>query len=271
MKLVWHAIENADTVRDPVVAFRLNALDDLIAPPGAANADDVWWTASLELEPDDDGNRRSIKHILENLPAPIAADVLIPPEYYLPEKDGERKLDDEAEQVTVIARRSFLNLANSFDERAPPIRRIELGGIAPRNMLAYARAKPELYLGTGPATVPDGAAVVAVIDNGIAIGHNLFRKPGAGGVLNRSRVRVLLEHGRGRGAACPAALSGAQPAAMDARRDRRAAGGQHAWRPAGRGGLLCADRADRPGRTRRHSGGAAGLARYPRDGAGGGA
>ncbi|SFU19288.1 S8 family serine peptidase [Sedimentitalea nanhaiensis] len=186
MSLKWYSDPKPEQFKNPAAAFRLNALDDLLTSPDQPSADEIWWLAALEFGTNKDGSPRSLEEFMDWIPSQFIDQLFVPPEYYYPDS----LLETETNSVTVVAQRALLNLINQVDSDAP-VSMLDLGGVASPDMLRYFRDGPELNLRHIHEQLPEGAAVIAVIDSGIAVGHNLFRKRGSGTALDKTRVAFL--------------------------------------------------------------------------------
>ena len=103
----------------------------------------------------------------------------------------EDRKDPQLGFVTVFARRPYLDIANKFPEGDADIpdlgvSRVILGVVVPEAAIDFSEPKvAELEF----TEVDDGTFIMATIDNGMAIAHNLFRNPDTQVVLNQTRVQ----------------------------------------------------------------------------------
>ncbi|MXN64906.1 S8 family serine peptidase [Stappia sp. GBMRC 2046] len=153
--LNWYKDTPADVI-DPIMAFRL----EIVARSGVT---EQWWSAILELED------LSLKDLLENARnAGLEGTVIIPNLYSDEDRDRE-----EIQYPTVYATSAFLNAANIRDNPLG-VKRLLCGTIVPDAVLDFGAGRWPAALPN--ILVPDGSVVTAVIDNGIAFAHELFRK-----------------------------------------------------------------------------------------------
>ncbi len=144
---------------DPAASFRL---DDLAPFYPAGVLENGWWTVALQL----DAGRR-----IEDLMADFVEEARLPKTYDgLPE---EARIARSGEEVFLVyAMRSFIERVNT-GEKDLGVTSLDLGGLIRDGAQDPAPADPPEDL--TPIVVHPETVVTAVLDNGIALGHELFR------------------------------------------------------------------------------------------------
>jgi hypothetical protein len=143
---------------DPKAEFRTSAMERF-SPEGTF--ENTWWPALIELE--DERDLEELANARED------ADDLIVPEIY-DEADRRRK----GAAFTIFVRRSFIT---DMNRRNDTIRRLVLGAPVPNTSRHTQITGARYQMPKGVAASWSGSAVtMAVIDNGIAFAHELFRK-----------------------------------------------------------------------------------------------
>lgn len=143
-------------VKNNLTGFRLNLFAD----------DSLWWSALLTLEGGDQGT--SIDDFMDALPPSIVQQVIVPVAY---------TLDDRAKRykrsfLSVIARKRALDELNNHAS-FPEVIDVDLGTHVDEEHIDFG-ARPAKTKGQA-IPVPQGSVVMAVIDDGIGIAHNLLR------------------------------------------------------------------------------------------------
>lgn len=201
MTYKWTELDPDQQPREPLADFTLNAMErfttaDLALgsndPPNGRRSeyDNQWWLALVTVARDDTDKSLSltIRELVERAKeSHLDTSLVIPGEYS--EAFRESK---ELDVITVYAQRDYLNAANATDGEATlgissitvsfPL---ESGTLNPSS---GPFALPQLNIQVTPQTV-----VTAVIDHGIAIAHDLFRREDAAGALALSRVDFFLD------------------------------------------------------------------------------
>ncbi|WP_299612702.1 S8 family serine peptidase [uncultured Tateyamaria sp.] len=155
---------------------------------------DEWWSALIEIEGSIDAfianaMERGLGTRAPNLP-PIPDDEV---QFLVPVAYGaeERAITRDDQPVSIFARKSILDRLNVRPERGDAANRwrvqsLVLGGTIDQEMLDFDAQWPN----TEPhPPVDDTATVMAVVDDGIAIAHNLFRD---GAVSSRVAYAAIL-------------------------------------------------------------------------------
>ncbi|WP_306145609.1 S8 family serine peptidase [Roseibium sp. MMSF_3412] len=190
MVFTWHEFGSGDIVLNPEADFRLNTLSRAISVDLKTDADDIWWLIVVQpaIDPKTNENYTLLdiwefaRHLgLGDDPGDF---LLIPPEY----SQDFRKVA-APETVTFYARRNYLNRVNRYvlDPRANQtgIAWFEVGpAFRPDDIVI--QSDPFIIAQPTEFEVPEGSVVMAVIDNGIAVGHELFR--GLDAAAGTSRV-----------------------------------------------------------------------------------
>ncbi len=161
---------------NPEVKFRVEGVGRIIAKELQVGEDDLWWL--LLIDPAINPETRTpftIAEIFER-----AADVLesndqvsdyvaVPPTY----SPTTRRDRERTGPVTLYARRKYIIAANRRDS-ATGIKWFQIGAALRQEDLVM-QEEPFVQNEIDPVIVPEGSVVMAVIDNGIAVGHELFR------------------------------------------------------------------------------------------------
>ncbi|WP_421984259.1 hypothetical protein [Roseibium sp.] len=177
MVFTWHEFDDGDVVLNPEADFRVNTLSRAIAAELAIkDSSDLWWLLVLNpaLKDRDTNTPYSLEEIWQlaaglGLGDDPSAFLAIPPEY----PSSLREAPAPA-TVTLYARTDYINAANAKPEAAG-IGWLEVGPSFLRSELIlpedpFTITAPERF------KVPEGSVVMAVIDNGMAVGHELFRR-----------------------------------------------------------------------------------------------
>ncbi len=188
MTLVWNATASSVRYKNPEIDFHLNIMARFVAQEKGlkqSDLDDVWWGALVELTDDSTGPAGMTINKLADLAQVqnLDADLYVPKEY-----DEDQRQDTERSLVTIFARRPYLNAANTAitGDRLLGVKSLVLGASLETQSLDFSNTANLIDDPIIP--VPEGTVVTAVIDNAIAIGHDLFRVADADGVANTSRV-----------------------------------------------------------------------------------
>lgn len=158
---------------DPLVHWRMIEMADTLP---RLHGEPRWWSVLIELED------TSLAHFLERLQGGTDIDlgtVLHVPELYRAQASRHR----QRQTVTLYATRPFFELI--FERQDLGVGRVLLGRLLPellRNFDAGSE-RPQ------PKSGPKARAIVAVIDDGIAFAHELFRRADGG-----SRVEYAWLH-----------------------------------------------------------------------------
>ena len=149
--------------------FRVNVLSRSIAKDLQTDPDSLWWLVVLDPQ-----ERVSIDRLVKlsqnlGIDGEPADYLYVPGEYSL-----KRRTAPQGEIVTFYARRSYINAINDPSIETG-IDRFEVGPAFREDQLLRS---PEPFLPSNRTRVevPKGSVVVAVIDNGMAVGHELFRR-----------------------------------------------------------------------------------------------
>lgn len=153
---------------DPLADFRLGLTQERAFAPG-----EIWWDVLVELS----GISLDKLAAEANRDDPSNGNLFIPNLY----SRDRREAQQDVQYPTVYAKADFIRTVNQSDNQLG-VKRLVLGAQVPADQFD-PRAK------IMPADLPiipvaAGTVVTAVIDNGIAFGHELFRKAD----LNKSRV-----------------------------------------------------------------------------------
>ncbi|KZM47425.1 S8 family serine peptidase [Labrenzia sp. OB1] len=119
----------------------------------------TWWSVLIELE------GVSINEFAEAVSL-YAEDLLIPVVY----DAADRKVERPRQPVAIFARSPLISVLNQKDNPFH-VASIHLGAAIPEKYLDGGAVSPE----TREIVVPDGTVVQAMVDDSIAIGHDLFR------------------------------------------------------------------------------------------------
>lgn len=130
-----------------------------------ANAEQ-WWSALLTLDQDGDGI--SIDDFLALLPAAVVANLIVPVAYTL----SDRAIKYSRNFVSVIALKSTLDALNEIGAY-PVLSNIDLGTHIDTQHIDFD-AQPQ-HDPAAKIEVSDDTVIMAIIDDGIAIAHDLFR------------------------------------------------------------------------------------------------
>lgn len=157
MGLNWQTGSGPGVI-DSITDFRLNL--DRATDPGVSGT--RWWSAILGLE------NTSIDVFETRAAQHSPGDILVPNTY-----GPARRLAIEPEQfVTVFARAALLKAVNEVGNGFG-VASVHLGGFVPAGSLNFD-APRELEIGDD-IVCEKGAVLTAVIEDGIAFAHNLFR------------------------------------------------------------------------------------------------
>lgn len=203
MTYKWTELAATEQPRGPLADFSLNVMERFIAADlglngddsvdeGRSNYDEQWWLALVTVARAN-GEISSLKisdlvtKAAEYRPEPLSDSLVIPGEY-----GPTFRSSTDLDVITIYARRDYLNAANASNgEESLGISSImvsvplESGTLNPS---AVPFLPPDLDVQITPQTV-----VTAVIDHGIAIAHDLFRRENAAGDLVLSRVDFFLD------------------------------------------------------------------------------
>ena len=199
MTYTWTELDPADQPRDAEADFVLNVmrrftiadlgLADPDDPPARRDAayDDVWWIAVVTVAKSDD-KTTSLSMIdlvqkAENYdPGPLTSALFIPREY-----DETQRSSTDLDVITIYAKRPYLDAVNGRNgEERLGISSILINAPLEDDTInpgSQPLAPPNLDIAVSAQTV-----VVAVIDHGMAIAHDLFRRRTDTGELELSRV-----------------------------------------------------------------------------------
>ena len=211
MPLSWTDTQAPPDFSDPNLEFRLNILNRF-TDADQSFAGEPWWLALIEpaaLEegqdqspdtnvgqadlpgngaekegaPGEDIEFNSLERILELAERQeLAGQILVPGEY-----DGDDRKATHRARFTVLVQRAYMLAANS----PGGLTVLGLNRIIPVTPLpadTVADVDEPFVQADEPVKVPDDSVVIAVIDNGICIGHDLFRRRSGTGDLDLSRV-----------------------------------------------------------------------------------
>ncbi|MDA7425640.1 S8 family serine peptidase [Thalassococcus lentus] len=179
---------NAPGVLSQVADFRLTRFSH-------KNNADQWWSVLVEIEGSIDA---FIANAIEqgqgttapNLkPIPVDQVTFVVPVAY---DAADRAVDHRLQPVSIFARQSFLSLLNQqplagHSANQWNVQSLVLGGLVDPVVLDLDADWPDT---TPHPPLSKGATVMAVIDDGIAIGHDLFRD---GETSSRVRFAAFLE------------------------------------------------------------------------------
>ena len=149
--------------------FRVNVLSRSIAKDLQTDPDNLWWL--VVLEPQEQLSIATLVKLSQKLD--IGGE---PGEYlYVPGEYTQEQLEKpQNDPVTFYARRSYINAINNPNAQAG-IDRFEVGPAFGQDELLRS-TEPFRSSNRTRVEVPEGSVVVAVIDNGMAVGHELFRR-----------------------------------------------------------------------------------------------
>lgn len=193
MVFTWHKFDSGDIVLNPEADFRINTLSRAIAVDLKTDADDIWWLTVVQpaIDPRTKENytlldiREFARYL--GLGDDTSDFLLIPPEY-----SQDFRKSAAPPTVSFYARRNYLNTVNRFvldpNANETGIAWFEVGpAFRPDDIVnqqdPFVIEKPAEF------EVPEGSVVMAVIDNGIAVGHELFR--GSADAAETSRVKFF--------------------------------------------------------------------------------
>ncbi|MGJ8625853.1 MAG: S8 family serine peptidase [Sulfitobacter sp.] len=145
-----------EDVKNHLTDFRLT-LDD---------GTDQWWSALLTLQGGSAGI--SIDGFIEMITPDMAQDLIVPVVYSV----SDRAVAHNRFFLSVIARKSTLDTLNRADTY-PVVTNVDLGTHVDKAHIDFD-AKPQ-ESPINKTEVPRDTVIMAVIDDGIAIAHNLFR------------------------------------------------------------------------------------------------
>ncbi len=178
--LSWSKGEKSlDPVLNPAADFRINGMGRVIARDFDAKEDDIWWLILVELDGDGDDRRNySLREIFKLAAGLGIGDdpnefLAVPPEY----SEAFRE-ETPPGPLTLYARRAYIEAANTQSKKAG-IKWLEVGPALRKGEFELRREPLEAPGKAGKILVPKDAVVMAVVDSGIAVGHELFRAEGA--------------------------------------------------------------------------------------------
>ena len=148
-----------EAVLDQVTEFRLSR-EAYHYPFGK---DATWWSVLVELESIsiDQFEKLVLKH------PDYGDDLLIPAAY----DDADRAMPMKRQPLVIFARKRLIDAINQKHQRYHVVS-ILLGASTPPQFLNHAATSPKMP----EIKVNDDTVVQAIIDDGIAIAHNLFRE-----------------------------------------------------------------------------------------------
>ncbi|MDU8928211.1 S8 family serine peptidase [Alisedimentitalea sp. MJ-SS2] len=155
MMLSWRNTPDVN-VLDPVTDFRLSMPDSHFP----SDPVETWWSVLIEIE------NTSIDKFEAAL-SEHASDLLIPVAYDATDRAKVRLL----QPVTIFARKALIDVLNQI-ENPYGVVSLRLGAVTPERFLDHDATSSSMKR----VTVSDDAVVMAVIDDGIAIAHDLLRK-----------------------------------------------------------------------------------------------
>jgi hypothetical protein len=190
MTLQWTKIEyNAEeTILSPAADFRINVVSRLIAKELRVAEDAIWWSVLIDpATRPGGGNAYTISQIYElakefGLGDDPSAFLNIPPEY-----SEAFRTETPPGPVEFYARKEYINAVNKTGERVGEtgINWLEVGP-AYREHDLVLQSEPFSPATNDKIGVPEGSVVMAIIDNGMAVGHELFRaSDGSGDPVSR--------------------------------------------------------------------------------------
>jgi Subtilase family len=180
MTIEWVKIEDnlRDGVLNPAASFRVNVVSRIIAEDLQVDEDALWWLILIDpaiIPPGEPGagSRNTIADIFElakelDIGDDPSAFLSIPPEY----SSAFRETPPPG-PVSLYARRLYINAVNIRATNAG-IAWLEVGPSF-REQDLVLQEFPFLPEPDKTVVVPQGTVVMAVIDNGMAVGHELFR------------------------------------------------------------------------------------------------
>lgn len=180
MTIKWVKIDDKarDKVLNPAASFRVNAVSRIIAEDLQVDEDALWWLilinpATIPAGEPGAGSRYTIENIYElakglGIGDDPSAFLSIPPEYSL-----SFRTSPPPGPVSFYARSVYINVANRQGNNAG-IAWLEVGPSF-REQDLVRQELPFLPDLVETVVVPEDTVVMAVIDNGMAVGHELFR------------------------------------------------------------------------------------------------
>ena len=203
MALSWTELAPVDQPRDPLADFAVNAMARFTAadldlstenpsPERKSEYDDQWWLALVTVARGDDKVssltiNELVRKAKDHYTKPLDNDLLIPGEY-----DGAFRESTDLDVITIYAKRAYINAVNAQDgEDSLGIESIEVS--FPLDSNTVNPSITEIAPIEMDLAVSDQTVVTAVIDHGIAIAHDLFRREDATGALALSRVDFFLD------------------------------------------------------------------------------
>ncbi|WP_428646112.1 hypothetical protein [Roseibium sp.] len=153
---------------DPVLEWRL-----AVTRKFSSGRDDPWWDVLLELE------GVALNELLDMVERSegLKGSLIVPDSY----TEKERSARPDIQYPALYAKERFLRAINE-KPKSFHVRRLLMGTIVPESQLATSAVTMSEDL--SQILVNDQAVVIAVIDNGIAFGHEFFRKSD----LKKSRI-----------------------------------------------------------------------------------
>ena len=210
MTFEWEILGPDTRFRDPELEFRVNMMKRFtVANLGLGQGDGglwgdalrakidqvyegLWWMAVVEVAKHDSEDRNwTLTELVDRATdQDLQASMIVPGEY------GESIRDSKPQKfVSLFVQKKYIERANKSDgERALGVRKMSVTG----------PLGPEVVTPIGEPFVPVGKSIevgpetvlVAVIDYGIAIGHDLFRRRKTpNGELDGSRVGTAFRIG----------------------------------------------------------------------------
>jgi hypothetical protein len=194
MAIEWKDALEKELVRDPLVEFVLNGMRrfttadlglSLEDTDGPLAYDAQWWQALVSVARDGD-RTLSINQLLERAETVTPGSLLIPGEYSLAFRDRT-----DLDVITVYARRDYLNAVNALDgEDTLGISSALIAG--PLDPGTLSIPSTPFLPDESEIEATNNTVVTAVIDYGIAIAHDLFRR-NENDALWRSRVEFFFD------------------------------------------------------------------------------
>lgn len=202
MSYKWTELAPAHQPRNPEADFILNALKRFtIADLGLSDEDDPqarraakygeqWWVAVVTVaKKPDKVTSLSIVDLLNKAanysPAALSSSLFIPREY-----DGTQRKRTDLDVITIYAQKPYLDAVNAQDGEA----KLGISSVIISAPLEIGTLNPGAEpFQPGPVTFDASSqtVVTAVIDHGIAIAHDLFRRRNGNGPLELSRVDLF--------------------------------------------------------------------------------
>ncbi len=131
------------------------------------DADDRWWSALITLQAD--GALVSIDGFLEVLPPSILRNLIVPVQYSV----QDRSTLHSRFYLSVIARKAVLDTLNHAT-LFPMVENVDLGTHVNDQHIDFSAEPQETP--KEKIALPKGSVIMGIIDDGIAIAHNLLRK-----------------------------------------------------------------------------------------------